>query len=92
MIDTIHSILFGLCGATDARSRSAATSPARSATATGALWGGCWKAFCWKRQDVEPDKEPTYGRNMTDACINGAATENLLREPTEAVKERREKD
>lgn len=43
------------------------------------------------RQDVEPGKELTYGQSVTDACINWASTEILLRELAEAVKARRER-
>jgi 3-deoxy-7-phosphoheptulonate synthase len=42
------------------------------------------------RQDVEPEKELTYGQSVTDACIDWEATESLLRELAEAVKVRRE--
>lgn len=43
------------------------------------------------RQDVEEGKELTYGQSVTDACINWATTEILLRELAEAVKARRDK-
>ncbi|MCW8829866.1 MAG: 3-deoxy-7-phosphoheptulonate synthase AroG [Gammaproteobacteria bacterium] len=43
------------------------------------------------RQDVDPDKELTYGQSVTDACINWETTEGLLRELAEAVKVRRKK-
>ena len=42
------------------------------------------------RQDVEPDKELTYGQSVTDACIAWETTEGLLRELGAAVKARRE--
>ncbi len=41
------------------------------------------------RQDVEPDKELTYGQSVTDACIDWDTTAGLLRELAEAVKARR---
>jgi 3-deoxy-7-phosphoheptulonate synthase len=41
------------------------------------------------RQDVEPDKELTYGQSVTDACIAWETTEGLLRELAGAVKARR---
>ncbi len=41
------------------------------------------------RQDVEPDRELTYGQSVTDACIDWETTEGLLRELAEAVKARR---
>ncbi len=41
------------------------------------------------RQDVEPDRELTYGQSVTDACIDWETTEGLLRELAAAVKARR---
>ncbi len=41
------------------------------------------------RQDWQPDKEPTYGQSLTDACINWEDTEPLLQQLAEAARERR---
>jgi len=43
------------------------------------------------RQDVKPGEMPEFGTSITDACINWADTEDLLRVFAKAVQTRREK-
>jgi 3-deoxy-7-phosphoheptulonate synthase len=41
------------------------------------------------RQDVQPDRELTFGQSITDACIGWEDTSPLLRELADAVEQRR---
>ncbi len=43
------------------------------------------------RQDVDPDRELTYGQSITDACMSWEQTEPLFAELAEAVRKRRSK-
>ncbi len=43
------------------------------------------------RQDVDPDRELTYGQSITDACMSWEQTEPLFAELSEAVRARRKR-